>query len=99
MEVLMNIFKNINWKIRFSRENILYIAQVALSVFTPVLAYFGITGADFTTWVAVWNFIVDAVANPYVVGLMIVAFFNATTDPTTKGITDSTKALTYTKPN
>lgn len=95
----MNIFKSINWKVRFSRKNILYIAQVGLSVLTPVLAYFGITGVDFTTWATVWNFIVDAVSNPYVVGLMVVSFFNATTDPTTKGITDSNTALTYTKPN
>ena len=95
----MNIFKSINWKVRFSRENILYLSQVALSVVTPVLAYFGITGADFTTWAAVWSFIVDALSNPYVVILMIVSFFNATTDPTTKGIPDGALGRTYKKPN
>lgn len=94
----MKLLSSINWKIRFSRENIMYICQVLLSVLTPVLAYFGLTGADFTSWSMVGQTIVNAISNPYVVGLMIVAFFNATTDPTTKGISDSTKARTYSRP-
>lgn len=34
----------------------------------------------------------------YVVVMALVSLFNAITDPTTKGIGDSEKALTYTSP-
>lgn len=90
--------KKINWKVRFNRENILFIWQIFLSVVIPILAYFGLEASDFTTWGKVWHTIVDAVSNPYIVILIIVSFFNAVTDPTTKGITDSENALTYLSP-
>lgn len=89
----------INWKIRFNRQNALYIAQILMSVAMPVLAYFGLAVKDITTWNQVGATILAAISNPYVVGLMVVSFFNATTDPTTKGIGDSNSALTYTAPN
>lgn len=79
----------INWKLRFNRKNVLFIAQTAASVVAPVLAYFGMTGADMTTWATVGDTIVRAVSNPYVVGLMALAFFNATTNPITPGVGDT----------
>ena len=88
----------INWRVRFSRKNVLYIAQVAASVAAPVLAYFGLKVSDITTWSQAGSTIIDAISNPYVVVLMLVSFFNATTDPTTAGVGDSAKALTYESP-
>ena len=41
---------------------------------------------------------VQAVSNPYVVVMALVSLFNAITDPTTRGIGDSTTALTYKNP-
>lgn len=88
----------INWKVRFNKKNIVFIAQVFMSVAVPVLAYFGLSTSDMTSWSVVGQTLLDAVKNPYVVGLMVVSLFNAITDPTTKGISDSVNALTYTEP-
>lgn len=88
----------INWKIRFNRKNIMFISQVVISVVIPILTYFGLQASDLTTWSKVWETFVQAVSNPYVVIMALVSLFNAITDPTTKGVSDSDIALTYTEP-
>lgn len=88
----------INWKVRFNKENFLFISQVFISVLVPVLTYFGLKVSDLTTWASVGDTFVKAISNPYVVGMVIVSLFNAITDPTTKGIGDSENALTYNAP-
>ena len=88
----------INWKVLFNKENILFIAQVIISVVVPILTYFGLQASDLTTWSKVWETFVQAVSNPYVVVMALVSLFNAITDPTTRGIGDSTTALTYKNP-
>lgn len=88
----------INWKVRFNKENILFIAQVIVSVVIPILTYFGLQASDLTTWAKVGETFVAAISNPYVVVMALVSLFNAITDPTTKGIGDSTNALTYSEP-
>lgn len=88
----------INWKVRFNKENILFIVQVILSVVAPVLGYFGLQASDLTTWSMVWQTFLDAISNPYVVLIAAVSFFNAITDPTTKGFSDSKIAMTYNTP-
>ena len=89
---------NINWKVRFNRKNIMFLAQVAISVFVPVLTYFGLQASDMTTWTKVWETLIQAVSNPYVVLMAVVSLFNAITDPTTKGLGDSKDAMTYEQP-
>lgn len=86
----------INWKVR--RENILFIAQIVVSFIGPILAYFGMNWEDMTTWAAIGNLFVQAIQNPVVCLSVAVSVFNAITDPTTKGIGDSERALTYDKP-
>ena len=85
-----------NWKVRF--KNPLFIAQMILAVLTPIFAYAGLTVKDLTTWQALGDLLMGALSNPYVLGLVVVSVFNAVTDPTTSGVTDSEQALTYTKP-
>ena len=87
----------INWKVRF--KNPVWWAQMVLAIFTPILAYAGLTAQDLTTWSAVWELLSRAVTNPYVLGLVVVSVWNAVNDPTTKGVTDSTLAMSYDKPN
>lgn len=87
----------INWKVRF--KNPVFIAQLILAILTPILAYAGLTVQDMTTWQAIGNLLLGAISNPYVIGLVIVSVWNALNDPTTTGITDSSKALTYDVPN
>lgn len=86
----------INWKVR--KENILFIAQVVVSIFAPILAYFGMRWEDMTTWASIGELLWQAIQNPVVVLAVAVSLFNAITDPTTKGFGDSKRALTYDKP-
>ena len=88
----------INWKVRFNKENILFISQVIISVVIPILTYFGLQASDLTTWSKVWETFVQAISNPYVVEMVLASLFNAITDPTTKGIGVSSIDLTYNKP-
>lgn len=80
--------KHINWK---ERLNTVFVVQVILSVFVPVLAYFGISANQLTTWDSVGNLIVSAVSNPYVIGTMVVGLWNAINNPLTKGLGDKQK--------
>lgn len=86
----------INWKVRFANPE--FYAQLALAIFVPILAYFGLNWEDMTTWAAIGNLFVQAVQNPVVVLSVVVSVYNAIIDPTTKGIGDSARALTYDKP-
>ena len=87
----------INYKVRF--RNPVFIAQLILAVLTPILAYAGLTMQDLTTWKALGDLLLGAVKNPYVLSLVVVSVFNAVTDPTTAGVTDSERALTYDFPH
>lgn len=86
----------INLKVRL--KNPLFILQAVLAIFTPLLAYAGMTVQDLTTWKALVDLIVGAGKNPYVLGLMAVSLWNALNDPTTRGAGDSSRAMTYVEP-
>ena len=88
---------NINWTIRW--KNPVFIMQVLMAIIMPILAYGGLTVQDLTTWGAVWEMVIGAVSNPYVLGLVVVSVWNAVNDPTTTGLTDSDRALDYVEPN
>lgn len=87
----------VNLKVRF--KNPVFIAQLILSILTPILAYAGLTVQDMTSWSALGNVLLGAVQNPYVLGLVVVSVWNALNDPTTAGLGDSTRAMTYDKPH
>ena len=74
----------VNWKVRF--RNPIFIAQFILAILTPILAYAGLTMQDITTWAALGKLLLDAISNPYVLGLVIVSLWNCINDPTTPGI-------------
>ena len=88
--------KNINWKVRF--KNPQFIIQLIVSIFGPILAYAGITAQDITSWAILFDLLLAAVSNPYVLVTIAVAVYNAVVDPTTKGLSDSKQALNYTEP-
>ena len=87
----------INWKIRL--KNPMFIAQLVLSVIMPILAYLGLTAENLSSWAKLGEILIKAVSSPYILGLVLVSLYNAITDPTTTGFTDSKRALTYDKPN
>ena len=93
----MKNFLGINWQVRFNNPT--FWVNVGIAIITPILAYFGLTGADMTSWQTLGTTALNAASNPYVCILVIISVWNAVQDPTTKGVTDSARALTYTKPN
>jgi len=88
--------KTINWKVRF--KNPVFVAQLLMAVLIPILGYFGLTAQDLTTWKSLGELLVNALSNPYVVGLILVSLWNAINDPTVAGLKDSQQALEYQKP-
>lgn len=86
----------INWKVRFANPE--FWKQIALAVFVPLLAYYGMMWDDMTTWAAIGELFAQAIQNPVVVLSVVVSIYNALIDPTTKGMSDSDRAMTYDKP-
>ncbi len=87
----------INFLVRF--KNPVFIAQFIVAILLPVLAYLGLNISDLTSWKILGDVLLQAIINPYVLSLVAVSVFNAITDPTTKGVSDSDRAMTYEKPN
>ena len=85
-----------NIKVRV--KNPVFWVQIFLSILTPILAYAGLTAQDLTTWAKLGEVLIMALSNPYVLGLVAVSVWNTFNDPTTKGITDSKRAMEYEKP-
>lgn len=86
----------INFKVRF--KNPMFLAQIILAIGAPLLAYYGLTAQDLTTWGSVFNLIRDALLNPYVLGMIAISLYNALIDPTVAGLGDSKQALKYDQP-
>lgn len=86
----------INWKIRV--KNPLWWAEVVVALFAPILAHAGMGWEQVTSWASLGGLLLGAVQNPVVVVAVVVAVFNAITDPTTPGISDSERAMTYSEP-
>ena len=87
---------NINWKVRL--KNPVFWAQIAVAIVAPILAGLGLQWQDMTTWAAFGDALLKAVSSPVIVVSVIVSLWGIINDPTTKGFSDSTQALTYTEP-
>jgi phi LC3 family holin len=86
----------INWKVRV--KNPLFWVEIGAAILLPILAYLGLSWEDMTSWAALGEVLLSAIQNPVIVVASAVSVWNAITDPTTKGVSDSEQALTYTKP-
>lgn len=86
----------INYRVRI--KNPVFWVNIALSIIAPIGVYFGVAAQDLTTWTMLWDTLVKAVSNPYVVFTVVVSMWNAINDPTTAGIKDSKQALSYDAP-
>ena len=71
---------------------------IAVAIFSAIFTYYGITAADITTWPGLGQLLLKAISNPFVVFNILMAVGNAIVDPTTKGIADSKRAMSYIKP-
>ncbi|KIL46917.1 holin [Jeotgalibacillus alimentarius] len=86
----------INWKVRFKSKE--FWIRLIIAVFGPILAYFGLSIDDLTTWQSVGDLLINAVSNPAVIIAVILSVLNIFPDPTTAGLSDSKQALTYKAP-
>ena len=83
----------VNWKVRF--KNPYFWIGLAGVIFTAT----GLNPEDMTTWSAVWHAFLDFWKNPYMVVSVIIAIVGVVQDPTTSGLGDSARALSYNTPN
>lgn len=79
--------KNFNIKLRL--KNPLFIASLMMSILVPIMSYMGIEVKDITSWQTLGNILMEAIKNPYVLGMVIVSIYNSCIDFTTKGLMDS----------
>ena len=89
----------INWRVR--AKNPQFWTGLAGVIASPVLAYLGVGYEDLTTWQSVGDVLGQFLHNPYLIGTVCVAalsFLGVLTDPTTKGIGDSPRAMGYDAP-
>lgn len=86
----------INWKVRI--KNPVFWWSVAVAIIAPILTALGIEWQSVTSWERLFEIICEAANNPVIVAAVIVSLYNALIDPTTKGVSDSERALTYSKP-
>lgn len=86
----------INWKVRL--KNPYFYVALILAIVVPVGVYFGINAEDLTSWPMVGAIAKQAILNPYVVVTVIVSVATFLIDPTTKGISDSNRAMRYDEP-
>lgn len=83
---------NINWSVRLKNP------YFWIGLLGVILTAMGVEPSTLTSWTAVINSLKSFISNPYMIVSVIVAVLGVINDPTTKGITDSTQALSYTKP-
>lgn len=88
---------SINWKVRV--KNPVFWVNIAAAVFVPMLAGVGLSWEDMTSWAALWGVITETVKSPVIVAATVVSVWNALNDPTTAGLSDSARALAYSKPH
>lgn len=86
----------INLKVR-AKNPTFWIGLIG-AIGTPMLAYLGIAASDLTSWSSLGNLIIDFLTNPYLIGLVglsVASFVGVLNDPTTKGWSDSDRAMHY----
>ncbi|MDD3267238.1 MAG: phage holin [Burkholderiales bacterium] len=83
----------INWKVRVNNP-FFWIGLIGV-----ILTAMGVNPETFTSWSILIEQIKILFSNPYLLGTVIIAIIGVLIDPTTSGIKDSIKALSYNKPN
>ena len=63
-----------------------------------ILSAMGVSPEMFTSWGAVWEAVVNMVGNPYMLISVVLAVLGVFVDPTTSGISDSKRAMSYKSP-
>ena len=86
----------INWKVRL-KNPVLWV-QLIVALAAPMLAAAGLQWNEVTSWATLGQVILDAIKSPVVIVAMIAAAWGVINDPTTEGLKDSARAMTYERP-
>ena len=70
-----------------------------VGLFGTILTAMGVSPEMFTSWGTVWEAVVNLFSNPFMLVSVVLAVLGVFVDPTTAGVGDSTRAMTYTTPN
>lgn len=70
-----------------------------VGLFGTIMAAMGVSPEMFTSWSAVLEAVVNLFSNPFMLVSVFLAVLGVFVDPTTAGVGDSTRAMTYTTPN
>lgn len=70
-----------------------------VGVASVAITAIGVDPQTFTSWPAVWEGVKAVASNPVQLCTMCLAVLSVFIDPTTAGVSDSERALEYTKPN
>lgn len=63
-----------------------------------ILTAMGVSPEMFTSWGAVWEAVVNLFGNPFMLVSVVLAVLGVFVDPTTAGISDSERAMSYKSP-
>lgn len=63
-----------------------------------ILTAMGVSPEMFTSWGAVWEAVVNLFGNPFMLVSVVLAVLGVFVDPTTTGIGDSKRAMSYKSP-
>lgn len=69
-----------------------------IGIFGVMMTTLNISPETVSTWPELIDAFIIAVQNPYTVASAIIAILGVIIDPTTAGVGDSTRALSYTRP-
>lgn len=82
----------INWKVRI-RNPYFWVGFIGV-----ILAAVGISPESLTSWTVLYGQLKALIQNPFAIGCVVVGVIGYINDPTTKGISDSTQAMSYERP-
>lgn len=88
--------KKLNVNVRFKNPSFWY--MLGAFILSYVFAYYGITGAELTSWASVGTLVKSVLENPAVLVPLAIGILGHFIDFTTPGMTDSQRAMTYKKP-
>lgn len=83
----------INWKVRL-KNPLWWIGLLGV-----ICTAMGVSPEMFTDWSILWENLLALLKNPFLLGSVVVAIIGYNTDPTTSGMSDSARALTYSTPH
>jgi phi LC3 family holin len=63
-----------------------------------IMTAMGVSPEMFTSWGAVWEAVVNLINNPFMLVSVVLAVLGVFVDPTTAGISDSQRAMSYKSP-